>query len=148
MKIQLYVISTILKLLDKWEKDYQRWVEETRQKVEVAVDQLERGEGIDGEIVVERLRSKLRQETRSARGETNLSPLHGTVVRYDDPTEPVDEGRLGRFVIIVSRQARILLDDYYSVIKTVATHYCRLLTKEVVTNFLALKDVADEREKD
>ena len=83
------VISKALKLLDEWEKGYQNWVEETRQKVEVAVEQLERGEGIEGEVVVERLRSKLRQETRSARGETNLSALHGTVVRYDDPTEPV-----------------------------------------------------------
>ena len=89
MKIRLYVISKALKLLDEWEKGYQKWVEETRQKVEVAVEQLERGEGIDGEVVVERLRSKLHQETRSARAETNLSPLHGTVVRYDDPTEPV-----------------------------------------------------------
>ncbi len=55
------VISKALKLLDEWEKDYQKWVEETRQKVEVAVEQLERGEGIDGEVVVERLREKLRK---------------------------------------------------------------------------------------
>jgi antitoxin ParD1/3/4 len=50
-----------LKLLDKWEEGYQNWVEETRQKVEVAAEQLDRGEGIDGEIVVERLRDKLRK---------------------------------------------------------------------------------------
>jgi hypothetical protein len=31
------------------------WVEETRQKVEVAVEQLHRKERIDGEVVVERL---------------------------------------------------------------------------------------------
>ena len=57
------VISKALKLLDEWEKDYQKWVEETRQKVEVAAEQLERGEGIDGEVVVERLREKLRKAT-------------------------------------------------------------------------------------
>ncbi|KYC37319.1 CopG family transcriptional regulator [Scytonema hofmannii PCC 7110] len=50
------VISKALKLLGEWEKGYQNWVEETRQKVEVAAEQLDRGEGIDGEIVVERLR--------------------------------------------------------------------------------------------
>ncbi|MBW4635729.1 MAG: type II toxin-antitoxin system ParD family antitoxin [Iphinoe sp. HA4291-MV1] len=55
------VISKALKLLEEWEKGYQSWVEETRQKVEVAVEQLDRGEGIDGEVVVERLREKLRQ---------------------------------------------------------------------------------------
>ncbi|RCJ42237.1 CopG family transcriptional regulator [Nostoc minutum NIES-26] len=55
------VISKALKLLDKWEKSYQNWVEETRHQVEVAAQALDRGEGIDGEIVVERLREKLRQ---------------------------------------------------------------------------------------
>ncbi|MBW4671102.1 MAG: type II toxin-antitoxin system ParD family antitoxin [Cyanomargarita calcarea GSE-NOS-MK-12-04C] len=55
------VISKALKLLDECEKGYQNWAEETRQKVEVAVEQLDRGEGLDGEVVVERLREKLRQ---------------------------------------------------------------------------------------
>ncbi|MDY6901051.1 MAG: type II toxin-antitoxin system ParD family antitoxin [Cyanobacteriota bacterium] len=55
------VISKALKLLEECDKDYQKWVEETRQKVEVAVEQLDRGEGIDGEVVVERLREKLRK---------------------------------------------------------------------------------------
>lgn len=55
------VISKALKLLLEWEKVYQQWVEETREKVEVAIDQLNRGEGIDGEVVVEQLREKLRK---------------------------------------------------------------------------------------
>lgn len=55
------VISKALKLLEECDKDYQKWVEETRQKIEVAVEQLDRGEGIDGEVVVERLREKLRK---------------------------------------------------------------------------------------
>ncbi|MBV6627288.1 MAG: type II toxin-antitoxin system ParD family antitoxin [Rivularia sp. (in: Bacteria)] len=83
------VISKALKLLDEWEKGYQNWIEESRQKVEVAAEQLERGEGIDGEVVVERLRSKLCQEKRSLVSPTNPSPLYSTVYRYDDPTEPV-----------------------------------------------------------
>ncbi|GJD22027.1 hypothetical protein RIVM261_069830 [Rivularia sp. IAM M-261] len=55
------VVSKALKLLDEWEKGYQNWVEEARQKVEVAAEQLDRGEGIDGEVVVARLREKLRK---------------------------------------------------------------------------------------
>ncbi|MFW9258353.1 CopG family transcriptional regulator [Nostoc sp. KVJ20] len=55
------VISKALKLLLEWEKGYQQWVQETREKVDVAIDQLDRGEGIDGEVVVEQLRDKLRK---------------------------------------------------------------------------------------
>jgi antitoxin ParD1/3/4 len=55
------VISKALKLLLEWEKGYQQWVEETREKVEVAIEQLDRGEGIDGQIVVEQLREELRK---------------------------------------------------------------------------------------
>lgn len=61
------VISKALKLLLEWDKGYQQWVEETRQKVEVAIEQLDRGEGIDGEVVVEKLREKLRK-AREAQG--------------------------------------------------------------------------------
>jgi hypothetical protein len=46
MKIRSDVISKALKLLVEWEEGYQNWVEETRQKVEVAAEQLDRGEGI------------------------------------------------------------------------------------------------------
>ncbi|MEH2280814.1 MAG: type II toxin-antitoxin system ParD family antitoxin [Nostoc sp.] len=55
------VISKALNLLLEWDKGYQQWVEETREKVEVAIEQLDRGEGIDGEVVVEQLREKLRK---------------------------------------------------------------------------------------
>lgn len=53
------VISKALKLLLEWEKGYQQWVEETRKKVDVAIEQLDRGEGIDGNIVIAQLRDKL-----------------------------------------------------------------------------------------
>jgi antitoxin ParD1/3/4 len=55
------VISKALKLLLEWDKGYQNWVEETREKVDVAIEQLDRGEGIDGDIVISQLRDKLRQ---------------------------------------------------------------------------------------
>ncbi|MEH2012295.1 type II toxin-antitoxin system ParD family antitoxin [Nostoc sp.] len=46
------VISKALKLLEKQDKQYQEWEEETRRKVDVAIAELERGEGLDGETVV------------------------------------------------------------------------------------------------
>lgn len=55
------VISKALKLLLEWDKGYQHWVEETREKVDVAIEQLDRGEGINGDVVISQLRDKLRQ---------------------------------------------------------------------------------------
>ncbi|GAX38066.1 ribbon-helix-helix domain-containing protein [Nodularia sp. NIES-3585] len=55
------VISKALTLLLEWEKGYQQWVEETRQKVDVAIGQLDKGEGIEADVVIEQLRDKLRQ---------------------------------------------------------------------------------------
>jgi antitoxin ParD1/3/4 len=55
------VISKALKLLLEWEKGYQQWVEETREKVDIAIEQLDRGEGIEGDVVIAQLRDKLRQ---------------------------------------------------------------------------------------
>ncbi len=46
------VISQALKLLEKWDKGYQEWEEETRKKVEVGLAEIERGEVLDGETVV------------------------------------------------------------------------------------------------
>ncbi|WP_016949014.1 type II toxin-antitoxin system ParD family antitoxin [Anabaena sp. PCC 7108] len=53
------VISKALKLLLEWDKGYQNWVEETREKVDVAIEQLDRGESIDGDVVISQLRAKL-----------------------------------------------------------------------------------------
>ncbi len=55
------VISKALKLLLEWDKGYQQWVEETREKVDVAIEQLDRGEGIEGDVVIAQLRDKLPQ---------------------------------------------------------------------------------------
>ncbi|MBD2770749.1 ribbon-helix-helix domain-containing protein [Iningainema tapete] len=55
------VIAQAFRLLKDNHTEYQKWIEETREKVDSAVAQLERGEGIDGEVVVERLREKLRK---------------------------------------------------------------------------------------
>jgi antitoxin ParD1/3/4 len=59
-------LDAALQLLEERERRYAEWLEETRQKVQVGLDELERGEGIDGEIVMERLREKLRNARESA----------------------------------------------------------------------------------
>jgi antitoxin ParD1/3/4 len=55
------VIVEALRLLEERDQNYEKWVEETREKVAVGLEQLERGEGIDGEVVIARLRDKLRK---------------------------------------------------------------------------------------
>ncbi|MGK7920920.1 MAG: type II toxin-antitoxin system ParD family antitoxin [Trichodesmium sp.] len=40
-------IDKALKLLE-----YQQWIEETREKIDAGVAELERGEGLDGEVVM------------------------------------------------------------------------------------------------
>lgn len=58
-------IATALELLEKLNEEYIQWVEETRQKVEEAEKELDRGEGLDGETVMHQLLErfqKARQE--------------------------------------------------------------------------------------
>lgn len=55
------VIDLAFKVLEKLDTEYIQWLEQTRQKVEVGLDQIERGEVIDSEVVIERLREKLRK---------------------------------------------------------------------------------------
>lgn len=59
------VISKALKLLAEWDKGYQEWVEETRQKVDVAIAELERGEGLDGETVVMQILDRFQKARES-----------------------------------------------------------------------------------
>ena len=54
------VIAEALRLLAKRDR-YDAWVEEMRDKVDVAVAQLDRGEGVDGETAIAALRAKLNQ---------------------------------------------------------------------------------------
>ena len=55
------VIDEALQLLDQRDQEYENWVKETREKVDVAIEELRRGEGIDGDVVVAQLKEKLRQ---------------------------------------------------------------------------------------
>lgn len=46
------VIDSALQLLETLNEDYSEWLEETRQKIDIAITELENGERLDGEIVI------------------------------------------------------------------------------------------------
>jgi antitoxin ParD1/3/4 len=52
------VIAEALQLLEK-RNHYDRWVEELRNKIDIAATELDRGEGLDGETAINQLRAKL-----------------------------------------------------------------------------------------
>ena len=55
------VLQVALKLLETERRSYQSWVAQTRDLVQEGIDSLDRGEGVDGEMVVNDLLAKLRQ---------------------------------------------------------------------------------------
>jgi antitoxin ParD1/3/4 len=55
------VLQVALKLLETERRSYQVWVGQTRDLVREGIDSLDRGEGVDGETVVNDLLAKLRQ---------------------------------------------------------------------------------------
>ncbi len=54
------VIAEALQLLAK-RNHYDRWVEEVRNKIDIAAAELDRGEGVDGETAINQLRARLRR---------------------------------------------------------------------------------------
>jgi antitoxin ParD1/3/4 len=55
------LLDQAFKLLEEKYQEYESWVEETRQQVDEAAAELERGEGIPLETVMEQLQDKFRQ---------------------------------------------------------------------------------------
>jgi antitoxin ParD1/3/4 len=55
------VLQVALELLEKERQSYRLWLTETREKVQEGIESLDRGEGLDGETVVNDLLAKLRQ---------------------------------------------------------------------------------------
>ncbi|WP_017661395.1 ribbon-helix-helix domain-containing protein [Baaleninema simplex] len=43
------------------QQEYDRWLSKTQQKVEAGIEALDRGEGLDGDVAIERLRDRLHQ---------------------------------------------------------------------------------------
>jgi antitoxin ParD1/3/4 len=52
-------IDVAISLLERLDEGYEEWVEATRQKIEVGMAQIERGEVLDGETVIAQLQEKL-----------------------------------------------------------------------------------------
>ncbi|MBW4560330.1 MAG: type II toxin-antitoxin system ParD family antitoxin [Mojavia pulchra JT2-VF2] len=59
------VIDIAFQLLEKLNSDYVQWVEDTQQKVDVAIAEIERGEGLDGETVATQILERF-QKAREA----------------------------------------------------------------------------------
>jgi antitoxin ParD1/3/4 len=59
------VLAQAFQLLETWQQDYDEWQTITHQKVAIGLQQIERGEVIDGETVIASLQEKIRQ-ARSA----------------------------------------------------------------------------------
>lgn len=55
------VIDTAFHLLETLNEDYLQWVEETRQKIDVAIVELDKREGLDGETVINAILGKFQQ---------------------------------------------------------------------------------------
>ena len=55
------VIDTAFYLLEILDEDYLQWVEETRQKIDVAIAELDNGEGLDGEKVINDILEKYKK---------------------------------------------------------------------------------------
>jgi antitoxin ParD1/3/4 len=55
------VLQAALRLLETERQSYQTWLAETREKVQEGIESLDRGEGIDGETVVNELLAKLQR---------------------------------------------------------------------------------------
>jgi antitoxin ParD1/3/4 len=54
------VILEAFRLLEERDKQYEKWVQQTREKVAIGITQLEQGEGLDGESVMTQIQEKFR----------------------------------------------------------------------------------------
>jgi antitoxin ParD1/3/4 len=52
-------IGLALQLLERSNESYAEWMEETRQKIQAAPEQVDRGEVLDGATVIAKLQEKL-----------------------------------------------------------------------------------------
>ncbi|MGB5593852.1 MAG: type II toxin-antitoxin system ParD family antitoxin [Crocosphaera sp.] len=53
------IITAALLLLQQKDQHYQQWVKETQEKLNIGIEQLEKGEGINSEVVINRLKNKI-----------------------------------------------------------------------------------------
>jgi antitoxin ParD1/3/4 len=61
------VIDRALSLLAEWEKSYDQWLQETREKVDEGLRQAKRGEVLEGKTVMAQLREKVQKAKKEAK---------------------------------------------------------------------------------
>jgi antitoxin ParD1/3/4 len=61
------VIAQAFRLLEEYQDGYAEWLVQTREKLQVGIEQVKRGEVLDGETVIANLRAKI-QQARDAQG--------------------------------------------------------------------------------
>ena len=71
------VIQAALTLLEEYGAQYELWIDNTRSKVEVGIQELERGEGIELDVVMAKLRTKIERAGKSV-----WNFFEGTVILY------------------------------------------------------------------
>lgn len=59
------VMDKMFLVFGRLQSEYEEWVKETRQKVDVAIAEIERGEGLDGETVIAQLRQRLKKARKT-----------------------------------------------------------------------------------
>lgn len=59
------VVDRMFVIFERFQDDYEEWLEDTRQKIEEGIESLDKGEGIDGQLVINRLRKRLHQNTKN-----------------------------------------------------------------------------------
>lgn len=59
------VMDKMFLVFERLQSEYEEWLTETRAKIEEGIESLDRGEGMNGETVIARLRDKLRQTRES-----------------------------------------------------------------------------------
>ena len=55
------VVDTMFQVFGNLQSEYDEWVKETRDKVDVAIAEIERGEGLDGETVITEILEKFKK---------------------------------------------------------------------------------------
>lgn len=59
------VVDRMFVIFERLQDDYEKWLENTRPKIEEGIESLDKGEGIDGQLVINRLRQRLHQNEKN-----------------------------------------------------------------------------------
>lgn len=59
------VMDKMFLVFERLQSEYDEWLKDTRVKIEEGIESLDRSEGVDGEVVFNRLRDRLRRTRES-----------------------------------------------------------------------------------